>query len=123
MLTEKFFEVISREGVVSIVSWSKGEPHIVNTWNSYLNLTSDERILIPAAGMRSIEEDIKENTRVKLTMGCKGVQGLFSDAAGFRVEGTAKFLEVGEEYDMMKTKFPFLNRVLEVTVTSAVQTL
>ena len=33
MLTEKFFEVISHEGVVSIISWGKGEPHVANTWN------------------------------------------------------------------------------------------
>lgn len=28
MLTEKFFEVIRNEGVVSIVSWGNAEPHL-----------------------------------------------------------------------------------------------
>ena len=123
MLTEKFFEVISHEGVVSIISWGKGEPHVVNTWNSYLTLTKDNKILIPAAGMVKTEANIKENNKVKMTLGSKEVQGHFTQGAGFRLEGTAKFISLGEEYDMMKEKFPFLTRVLEITLTEIKQTL
>lgn len=123
MLTEKFFEVISHEGVVSIISWGKGEPHVVNTWNSYLTLTKDNKILIPAAGMVKTEANIKENNKVKMTLGSKEVQGHFTQGAGFRLEGTAKFISSGEEYDMMKEKFPFLTRVLEITLTEIEQTL
>ena len=123
MLTEKFFEVISHEGVVSIISWGKGEPHVANTWNSYLTLTKDNKILIPAAGMVKTEANIKENNKVKMTLGSKEVQGHFTQGAGFRLEGTAKFISLGEEYDMMKEKFPFLTRVLEITLTEVKQTL
>ncbi|CUN70485.1 MAG: pyridoxamine 5'-phosphate oxidase family protein [Sarcina ventriculi] len=123
MLTEKFFEVISHEGVVSIISWGKGEPHVANTWNSYLTITKDNKILIPAAGMVKTEANIKENNKVKMTLGSKEVQGHFTQGAGFRLEGTAKFISSGEEYDMMKEKFPFLTRVLEITLTEVKQTL
>ena len=123
MLTEKFFEVISHEGVVSIISWGKGEPHVANTWNSYLTLTKDNKILIPAAGMVKTEANIKENNKVKMTLGSKEVQGHFTQGAGFRLEGTAKFISLGEEYDMMKEKFPFLTKVLEITLTEIEQTL
>lgn len=123
MLTEKFLEVISHEGVVSIISWGKGEPHVVNTWNSYLTLTKDNKILIPAAGMVKTEANIKENNKVKMTLGSKEIQGHFTQGAGFRFEGTAKFISSGEEYDMMKEKFPFLTRVLEITLTEVKQTL
>ena len=123
MLTEKFFEVISHEGVVSIISWGKGEPHVANTSNSYLTLTKDNKILIPAAGMVKTEANIKENNKVKMTLGSKEVQGHFTQGAGFRLEGTAKFISLGEEYDMMKEKFPFLTRVLEITLTEIEQTL
>ena len=123
MLTEKFFEVISHEGVVSIISWGKGEPHVANTWNSYLTITKDNKILIPAAGMVKTEANIKENNKVKMTLVSKEVQGHFTQGAGFRLEGTAKFISSGEEYDMMKEKFPFLTRVLEITLTEVKQTL
>ncbi|MDF2657139.1 MAG: FMN-binding protein [Bacillota bacterium] len=124
MLTEKFYEVLKKEGVVSIVSWGKEEPHIVNTWNSYLVVTPDERILIPAYAMRKTEKNVKENNRVKLALGSRDVMG-FNDyqGTGFALEGTATYLESGAEFDMMKEKFSFLTRVLEITVTSAKQML
>lgn len=71
------------------------EDHVTCTWNSYLVVKGD-RLLIPAAGMNSTE---------------------------FRVEGTAKFLSSGEDFEEMKSKFPFLNRVLEVTAFSSKQLL
>ena len=124
MLTEKFYDVLKNEGVVSIVSWGVDEPHIVNTWNSYLVVTSDERILIPAYAMRRTEKNINENNKVKMALGSKEVLG-YNDyqGTGFVVEGTAKYLESGEEFDMMKDKFSFLTRLLEITVISAKQML
>lgn len=124
MLSEKLFEVLKHEGVVSIISWGVDEPHVVNTWNSYLVVTADERILIPAYAMRRTEKNTKQNSHVKMTFGSKDVIG-FNDyqGTGFVVEGTAKFIESGSEFEMMKAKFSFLTRVLEITVTSAKQML
>lgn len=42
---------------------------------------------------------------------------------GFLLEGTAKFLKDGDKFEMMIEKFPFLTRVLEITVNSCKQTL
>lgn len=122
-LTEKFFEVLKHEGVVSIVSWGV-EPHVVNTWNSFLVVTDDERILIPAYGFRKTEKNVVVNDRVKLTLGSKEVLG-YKDyqGTGFLIDGTARYISSGEEYDRMKQKFSFLTRVLEVTVISAKQML
>ena len=50
MFNEKFFEVLKYDGVVSIVTWGNEEPSITNTWNSYLQIKDENRILIPAAG-------------------------------------------------------------------------
>ena len=121
---EKFYDVLNHEGVVSIVSWGENEPHVVNTWNSYLVVTEDEHILIPAYGMRKTEKNVNVNNRVKLALGSKEVLG-YKDyqGTGFVIEGTAGYLESGATYDMMKEKFPFLTRVVEVTVTSIKQTI
>lgn len=124
MLTEKFYEVLNYEGVVSIVSWGEDEAHVTCTWNSYLVVTADERILIPAAGMNSTEKDVNHNDKIKLTLGAREVMGRNNyQGTGFEIGGNAKFLTNGSEYDMMKEKYPFLNRVLEITVTSAKQLL
>jgi hypothetical protein len=123
MLTEKFFEVIKREGVVSIVTCSNNEAHVSNTWNSYLVIVERNKILIPAAAMIKTEENININPKVKLTMGTKEVMGYRYMGTGFLLEGTAKFLKYGEHFNMMREKYPFLTRVLEVSVDSCKQTL
>jgi hypothetical protein len=123
MLNEKLLEVISHEGVVAIVSWSNNEAHVVNTWNSYINATEDGKLLIPAAGMRKTQKNVEQNNKVKVTIGSKEVMGHMYMGTGFLIEGTAKFLESGLDFDMMKDKFSFLSRVLEITVTSAKQSL
>jgi len=123
MLTEKFYDVLKYEGVVTVVSWgSTEEPHIANTWNSYLVVTADERILIPAYGFRKTEKNVNTNNKIKISLGSKEVLG-YKDyqGTGFVVEGTAKYLTSGPEFEMMKEKFSFLSRVIEVTVTSAQQ--
>ena len=122
-LSEKFLEVIKHEGVVSIMSWGV-EPHLVNTWNSYLVVTEDERILIPAYGFRKTQKNVDINNKIKLTAGSKEVLG-YKDypGTGFIIEGTARYIESGEEYNMMKSKFSFLTRVLEITVDNAKQML
>lgn len=123
-LTEKFFDVINHEGVVSIVSWGLDEPHIANTWNSYIVVTEDGRILIPAYGLRKTQKNVEVNNKIKLTLGSREVLG-YKDyqGTGFLITGTAQYLSSGDDYDMMKDKFSFLSRVLEVTVISAKQTL
>ncbi len=124
-LPEKFYDAIQHEGVVSIVSWgSTEEPHVANTWNSYLVVTPDGRILIPAYGLRKTQRNIEANNKVKLTLGTREVPG-YKDypGTGFLIEGTAEYLTSGGEYDIMKEKFPFLSRVVSVTVTMAKQTL
>ena len=123
ILSEKFFEVLKHEGVVSIVSWGL-ETHVVNTWNSYLVVTADGRILIPAYGFRKTEKNVNVNNKVKITLGSKEVLG-YKDyqGTGFVIEGTASYIASGPEFDMMKEKFSFLTRVFEVTVVSAKQML
>lgn len=123
MLTEKFLEVLDNEGVVSIVTCSNNEAHVSNTWNSYLEIVEENKILIPAAAMIKTEANININPYVKLTLGSKNVMGYKFMGTGFLLEGTAKFLKNGEHYNMMLNKYPFLTRVLEVTITSCKQTL
>jgi hypothetical protein len=122
-LSEKFLEVLQHEGVVSIVSWGV-ETHVANTWNSYLVVTEDERILIPAYGFRKTEKNVNVNSNVKLTLGSKDVLG-YKDypGTGFCIDGMARYFSSGDEYDFMKQKFSFLTRVLEITVEKAKQML
>jgi len=123
MFTDKFFEVLNHKGVVSIVTCANNTAHVANTWNSYLIVVEENKILIPEAAMIKTEENINANPKVKLTLGSKEVMGYKYMGTGFLLEGTAKFLKDGDNFKMMKEKCPFLTRTLEVTVTSCKQTL
>ena len=122
-LPEKFFDVLKHEGVVTVMSWGV-EPHIVNTWNSYIVVTDDGRLLIPAYGFRKTQQNVNVNTQIKLALGSREVLG-YKDyqGTGFIVTGTARYISSGDEYEYMKKKFPFLTRVFEVTVDKATQML
>lgn len=123
MLTKIFLDVLSHEGVAPIVSWADNDAHVAATWNSYITVTPDERLLIPAAGMRNTESNTNINNKIKMVLGTKEITGQYGPGVGFALEGTTRFFNEGPEFDMMKTKFPFLSRVLEVTVTRLTQTL
>ena len=87
-------------------------------------MVKDNKIMLPAAGMNSTEKDVNVNNRVKVTLGAREVMGYNNyQGTGFLIEGTAKFVESGEDYEMMKEKFPFLRKVLEISVVSAKQLL
>ena len=123
MFNDIFKEVLKHNGVVSITTWADGNAHVSNTWNSYLQIDGDNKILIPAAWMHRTEKNIKLNNKVLITLGSTEVQGKIGMGTGFVVEGVASFASSGEGYDTMKEKFSFLTRVLEVTATSVRQTI
>lgn len=123
MFNESFLEVLNHEGVVSITSWTEDNVHVSNTWNSYLRITDDNRILIPAAWFNKTQKNVEINHKVIVTLGSREVQGKISMGTGFVIDGTAKFLRDGKDFDMMKDAFSFLTRVLEITAKSVKQTI
>lgn len=123
MFNNSFKEVLTHNGVVSLTTWAEGDAHVSNTWNSYLHICDDNKILIPAAWLNRTEKNINQNDKIIMTLGSPEVQGKMGMGTGFVVDGTAKFLTSGAEYDMMKEKFSFLTRVLEITATAVRQTI
>ncbi|MGL4411868.1 MAG: pyridoxamine 5'-phosphate oxidase family protein [Bacteroidales bacterium] len=120
-MSEKFHQALKHEGIVSITSWGV-EVHVANTWNSFLVVTDDERILIPSYGYRKTSKNVDVNDNVLLTFGTREVLGHKDyPGIGFLVEGSARFFNSGAEFDMMKEKFSFLNRVLEIKVKKITQ--
>ena len=123
IFNEKFMEVIKYEGAVSIVTWSNLGVNVSNTWNSYLRVPRDGRILIPAAGMKKTEKNIELNKNVKVTLGTKEVQGIWGPGAGFLLEGEAEFVYEGDDFELMKDTFPFMSRVLAININKITQTV
>ena len=125
MLNEKLLEVLSHpaDGEVAIVTQGIDGPHVVNTWNSYINITPDGRMLIPAGRMNKTEINIESNHLVKLTIGSREVHGLSYKGTGFLISGTAKFVKEGQVFNMVKEKYSWARAALEITILTTVQTL
>lgn len=125
MLNEKLMEILSHpaDGEVAIVTQGIDGPHVVNTWNSYVNITPDWKMLIPVGGMNKTEKNVGENQLVKLTIGNREVQGLNYKGAGFLINGIARFAKDGPEFNLIKSKFLWARAVLEITIETSVQTL
>lgn len=125
MVNKKLMEVLKSppDGALAIVTQGETEPHVVNSWNSYVNVTPEGRLLIPVAGMNQTEKNIASNSRVKLTVANREVQGKMYPGTGFLIKGTGKFVKEGSEFNIMNEKFPWARAVLEITIESAEQTL
>lgn len=122
MIDEKLMEILKQDGVVAIATLGPDGPHMVNTWNSYIRVTPEGRLLIPAGYMHRTEANVAHNPEVLITLGSSKVQGLHGAGAGFLIKGKAAFLTEGPEYDLMKEKFSWLRAALVVTPDTVTQT-
>ena len=123
MLPNEFLEVLRHEGVAAIATFG-AEPHLVNTWNSYIQVAGSRTLLIPAGGMQKTEKNVAEKNNVLLTVGTRELNGKRGQpGTGFLVAGTAEFLTAGEDFETVKAKFPWARATLKVTVSSVTQTL
>ena len=119
MIPEKLQEIMKKDGVVAIATLGPDGPHMVNTWNSYLRISQDERLFIPAGYMNKTEANVAHNPDVLITLGSSKVEGLHGAGAGFLIKGKARFVTSGPDFDFMKAKF---NWPLAVTIESTTQT-
>lgn len=123
MIPEKLTEVLKHDGVVAIATLGQDGPHMVNTWNSYVRITNDERILIPVGYMHRTEANIAFNNQVLITLGSRKVDGNMGPGAGFLIKGTASIEPSGSDFDVVKAKFAWARAVMAVTASSIEQTL
>jgi hypothetical protein len=120
MIPEKLLEIMKQDGVVAIATLGKDGPHLVNTWNSYIRISSDGRLFIPSGYMHRTEANIAHNPNVLITLGSSKVKGLHGAGAGFLIKGKATFIAFGPDFDFMKEKFDWLRATL--AIDSATQT-
>lgn len=123
MIPEKLLEVLKHDGVVAIATLGPDGPHMVNTWNSYIKITEDGRLLIPAGYMQLTEANIAFNNAVLITLGSSKVAGRLGPGTGFLIKGTAAFMTSGPDFEAMKSKFVWARAALAVTIASVTQTL
>jgi flavin reductase (DIM6/NTAB) family NADH-FMN oxidoreductase RutF len=123
VIPETLLEVLNHEGVVAIATQGAEGPHLVNTWNSYIKVSEEERLLGPAGGMNETEANLRRNSRVLVTIGSREVHGLRGQGTGFLINGAAVILYEGKGFESVKERFPWARAAIEVTPESITQTL
>ena len=123
MFPEKLLQVLKHVGVVAIATQGQDGPHLVNTWNSYIQVPDEGRLLIPAGYMNATEVNTARDNRVLVTIGSHEVAGKLGPGTGFLIKGTAAFASSGPDFDTIKAKYAWARATLVVTVESATQTL
>jgi len=122
-IPEKMTEVLDKDGVVAIATLGPHGPHMVNTWNSYIRVTEDGRLLIPAGYMQTTEANVAFNDQVLVSLGSSKVAGQHGPGTGFLIKGKAAFLTSGPDFDVLKAKFAWARATLAITPASITQTL
>jgi hypothetical protein len=122
-IPEKLLEVLKKDGVVAIATLGPDGPHMVNTWNNYVRVSEDGRLLVPAGYFHRTEANIAANDKVLVTLGSSRVEGLHGPGTGFLIKGTARFLSIGPELEAMKSRFVWARAVLAISIDSVTQTI
>lgn len=125
MLNEKLLDVLSHptDAPITMVTTSDAGAHLVNTWNSYVLVTPEDKLLIPASGFNKTEKNLSLHNEIQLSIASKQIQGYRGPGTGFIVTGTTRFVTSGADFDHMKERFSWIRAVLEITVTTAKQML
>jgi hypothetical protein len=123
MIPEKLLEVLKQDGVVAIATLGQDGPHMVNTWNAYIRISPEGRLLIPAGYMHKTEANIAHSSNVLITLGSSKVAGTMGPGTGFLIRGTAQFVTSGQDFDVLKAKFAWMRATLAVSIESVTQTL
>ncbi len=122
MIPEKLLDILKQDVIVDIATLGQEGPHLVNTWNSYIRISAEGRLLIPAGYMHRTEANVAFNPEVLITLGSSKVQGLHGPGAGFLIKGKAAFVTSGPDFELMKSKFDGLRAALVVTPDLVTQT-
>lgn len=124
MLPQTLLQVLSHEGPVAIVTQGKDGPHLANTWNSYVQVTDEDTLLLPAGSLRTTEANLARDDRVKMSVASRQVTGKNGgQGTGFLLTGRAAFHFEGPHFQKIKQRFSWARAAVVVKIETTEQTL
>lgn len=115
-------EVLNTEGPATFVTVSADGPHVVATWNTYLE-EEDDKFLVPVGGYHKTEANLKADSRLVMLIGSKKAPGKRGPGTGFRLTGSAEINSSGELFERIKQRFPWARAVLVFKIEKSEQLL
>lgn len=115
MLDAAVRAVLEAEGSATFVTKGPEGPHLVATWQSYLDVIDDGTLAFPAGGYRLTEANLRRDSSVQMVIGSKHGPG--EKALGFRLTGTAELQAGTGLHDRLKAKHPWCRAAVVMRVT------
>lgn len=118
MIPDRLKAALKEEGSAAFTTEGPGGPHLVATWNSYIEVVGADTLLFPAGGYHRTEENLRSGSPVQMIVG-----GHVPAGVGFRLTGHAG-LEVGtSNHQRVRQRFPWARAAVVFRVGSVEQVL
>ena len=104
MINDEIKAIFARESSAALATAGPDGPHLVATWNSYIEVVSDTAIAFPAGGMRQTQANAEAGSPVQMIIGSRDDTG---KGRGFRLTGRAEFQTGTALHERMKQRFPW----------------
>lgn len=118
MIPDRLRAALKQEGSAAFVTQGPAGPHLVATWNSYIEVVDASTLVFPAGGYRKTEENLRSGSPVQMIVG-----GHLPEGVGFRLRGSAA-LEVGTPHHArLKQRFPWSRAAVVLRVSEVEQVL
>jgi len=124
MLRSEITEILQHEGPVVIVTNSTAGPHVVGTWNTYLEILDDITLAIPAFGYNQTEQNVTHVSLVHLLLATKELPGKAGrPGRGFKLLGRGRFETEGAIFEKMHSRFNGIRSAFIITIEQVEQQL
>lgn len=104
LINEEVKAVLSRESSAALVTVGVDGPHLVATWNSYIEVLDNDSFAFPAGGFHQTQANIAKGSHVEMIIGSRDESG---KGMGFRMAGRAEFQVDTPVHQRLKERFPW----------------
>lgn len=117
MLTDAIKSVLAQEGNAAFVTNGPEGPHLVGTWQNYIQILDDATIMFPAGGYRTTEANVKAGSPVQML-----ISG-HNPNCGYRLTGMAEFQAGTPLHEQLKQRFPWCRAAVILRISDAKKVL
>lgn len=117
MINSAVRAAFSAEGPATFFTTGPEGPHLVATWQSYLQVLDETTLVFPAGGYRVTEANLKAGSPVQMVIGSRG--GEAGSGSGFRLTGTARLESGTPIHQALRAKFPWCRAAVVFRVEGA----
>lgn len=117
-----YTELWNKTEWAAIATSGSDGPHVVGVWGKDLRSLNGELadvVILPAAGFRETEENLKRDSRIELLIASRDVQGSHGPGQGCSFSGTGEVQTSGPNADRAKQRFSWARGALVIKIERA----